>query len=544
MRRGPWALGVALVLFASVARGQVHLPVNATPWSYVAPPFVAHCLHDYRLYLPEAPLEQPATGWPVLVHFDLSGYWNTVDFPQLDAQAPGLAGYEKTQRRLAKALASGIAVVTCRATTSAPTLICDTGTETLPGHGLFHPPGFVPPDLVGAGSAGADIAPYDTLHYHMPEKDAVMIVQHLRHGAGLTTGPLSSLDPDRIAVEGGSTAASVLMWIAFGPDRSTTAPFAGLGGQHAVSSRPDAAILRSGITWQPLQSDVNPSGPPPKNNHFGRDGHSETPAATLGHALLSERVAFSALAYADALAPDSIYLTYDEPFPCQDFTPDTVGCAPELPFCFGCENTTFGVHAAWHGYAAKAMFPDAVRLVITTCEVFAQKDDLGDPGFAQVPAVPIFDDVHALQTDMIAFLGAAFGIAGAAPASPWTTIERSWMPLAEACIDIKESEFPELDGSGSLEVGELVSVRMFGMPTPGLAMLIVGFRDASTPIFGTVGVPSLDVVTPVFPVLASPLSLSATWPSEIPLGTTLYMQAFGSDGAGIVSTNALQAIVP
>lgn len=379
-----------------------HEPVNAEPWSYVPAPEHGHCLQTYRLYLPPAPHVRPADGWPVVVQVKLSGYRQTPDTPVLDDAS-----------FLADLLRVGIAVVVARVTPSLDTddplwfRTCDGTLPDIPGHGLFHPPGSIPPDLADVG-----IVPYASHDYAMPEKDAVMLLQHVRYSArqGLDgdrtrlqvgqrhpnneerDAAMAQLDHRMIGVHGVSAGGMSLMWAALGPDRRDEAPFAGRTGQWAETSRPDiAAFERSAVWWPAFHEDVRPPTP-----HFGMYGHSTLPAQTLGACSVEDLVAASPLAYGDSewIERLPLYLLYDEPSASSSYEPDAAGCAP-LPFCYpdqGLEGAgmdqplsdtgrRMGMHPAWSGYAWKARYPHT-RLAITDPEAYAQR--------GPVDAVPLF----------------------------------------------------------------------------------------------------------------------------------------------------------
>ncbi|HZM01307.1 MAG TPA: hypothetical protein VFD43_13755, partial [Planctomycetota bacterium] len=213
-----------------------------------------NCQQQYRLFLPPQG-SRPPTGWPVLVCTMLGGYVG--------------AGVNRCVDRgtlQGRALEQGIAVIIAGMTLSTETMACEAGSERIPGHGLFHPPGFVPP--------GLGFAPYGSPDYAMPEKDAVMLVQHVRHHGG-RPGLLADVDPRRIAVLGQSAGANSFMWAALGPDRRDEEPFASLGGQFDEPTRPDLAVLRGGFVWWPIFHPRVRANPPYFVLHFGAGGDAE-----------------------------------------------------------------------------------------------------------------------------------------------------------------------------------------------------------------------------------------------------------------------------
>ncbi|HZJ73137.1 MAG TPA: hypothetical protein VFF36_19555, partial [Planctomycetota bacterium] len=194
-RRVPCWAALLLALVAQDARAQgcdpeTHVaPVDAALHSYTGDEqdsgeprgqsLPHNCQQQFRLFLPTQG-ERPRTGWPVLVCTTLGGYVGASINRCIDKTT--LQG---------KALDHGIAVIMAGMTLSTETMTCEEGQEQIPGHGMFHPPGLVPP--------GVAFAPYDSPDWAMPEKDAVMLVQHVRHQGG-RPGLLADVDPHRVAV--------------------------------------------------------------------------------------------------------------------------------------------------------------------------------------------------------------------------------------------------------------------------------------------------------------------------------------------------------
>ncbi len=394
---------------ASGLLAQLIPPENSEPWSYVGAPLEGNCLQTYRLYLPDPQvLEMPPGGWPVLVYLDLKAFAITID--QV-ADENNLFG---------RLLDVGFAVVVARST---PSLETDSDAFDIafgaecndefgeppdwPGHGLFHAPGIVPPDLVGSG-----VAPYDSSDYFMCEKDAVMLVQHVRHLAR-KTAPfanmqdelMSQLDHRRIAVRGTSAGSAALMWAALGPDRRNEAPFAGLGGQFDEPTQPHMASFGGAPMWWPIfRPDLLLAA-----NHFGDQGHSELPGALLGDASTEELLAASPLFYADPLqlASFPMYLHYKETSICEDYLLNTDPSCMPYPFCFddqGFEgvNGIMGgsasmLHPSWAGFTWKTQNPLSTRLVIYDAGPFSQA--------GVVQAVPLFGSTLDQDTDIILWLG-------------------------------------------------------------------------------------------------------------------------------------------
>ena len=354
-------------------------PVNAELHSYTgdaedpAAPAGAslphNCQQQYRLFLPEG--ERPPTGWPVLVCTALGGY-----------VASGVNRCIDKTTLQGRALQRGIAVIVAGLTHSTEVMNCETGQQQLVGHGLFHPPGYVPP--------GLEVAPYDSRAYAMPEKDAVMLVQHVRHRGG-RPGLLADVDPRRVAVLGQSAGANSFMWAALGPDRRAEEPFAGLGGQFDEPTRPDLAVLLGGFVWWPIFNPGVKANLPYFVLHFGERGDAERAAPTLAACDPRELQAASALWYQARFPEPSlpVLMVYSEASYCADYGSD--GPTADFAYSFtggGLEGVAKvredscddgvppneepgGMHPSWAGFTWKAQHPASCRLVIQSAETFA-----------------------------------------------------------------------------------------------------------------------------------------------------------------------------
>ncbi len=526
---GTAALVAGWLALASTAGAQ-SLPVNAVPANYVIAPLVANCMQDYRLYLPEPPLVMPAEGWPVLIHFDLSGFGVSEDFPSL----PG-------SDFLSMVLRSGIAVVTARSTLSKPIYDCDGTPVSEPGGGLFHPPGWISPDL-GASA-------YDDPAYPMPEKDAALIIQHVRFHAGQPGHLLQDLDKHRIAVHGVSAGAISLMWTALGPDRRGVAPFAGLGGQYDMPTRPDFAVLRAGTVWWPIFDPLLA----PNLSHFGEAGLAGTPADKLGDVDPTERTRASALAFDDVMRNDTLptYLYYDAISHCEDYASSASGCAP-FPFCFdgggleGLPKPQYGLHPAWNGYTWKTLYPGPTRLVVSLPE--AQ---------AQAHGVPFVDVTEAnADDDITAWLRARFD----EPWSAWTPIFRARpgndpdAPAQPVGVPGTSGQ-PVLTGSGSLLPGTTVALTLTGARPLSTVQIVIGLDDvqppfghANEPHHAGILVPESDIVIDNLKTdVTGTLVVTGTWPIGQPAFTQLYYQAWITDhhaDDNLAASNALLSTTP
>lgn len=521
------------------------LPVNPDPQSYVAGPMPRHCLQTFRLFLPPAPWVQPAEGWPVVLDVRLNGFARSEDTPFLSLDS--LQG---------KLLDQGIAVVTARVTPSIPTTDesyinwCGSAPD-IPGHGLFHPPGYVPPDLAAQG-----ISPYEQPEYHMAEKDCVMLIQHVRYKARQTSNfkthldmAMSQLDHRRIAAYGSSASAIALMWATLGSERNDELPFAGLPGQYAESSRPDLAVLDQGVVWWPafigkLQFPVS---------HFGNDGHSENPATYVRDVDPLELAQASAFLYEDkgAIRQLPLYLSYGEVSQSTQYDKSAAGCNG-LPLCFpgqgleglgGPSGDTKMFHPAWSGYAwHNEHTTEPIRLVITDEAAFAQAGN--------VPAVPLFgdpstqtpDEIEALlHDDVINWLLAEFeALRLGYPADQWWSLGNG---LAG------EQGVPRLLGKGVAAPGAPVTLSISDARPNAPMATVVGLTKWSVPLLGGVLVPSPDHgFYGLHKTDASGNFLApVTWPSGIPSGTAIYMQVWIEDPAapmGFSATNGLEMFTP
>lgn len=537
MRGAVWA--AALLAGCTLARSQGVglLPVNAAPADYVVAPLTANCLQNYRLFLPPPPNVKPPGGWPVLIHLDLGGFTTSKDFSSLPAE-----------HALAKVLAQGVAVITARATTSAATLDCDGTPEAVAGRGMFHPPGAVAPDL--------GFAPYDSALYAMPEKDAAMIVQHVRFNAGRAGHLLGSLDRHRVAVEGFSAGAIALSWAALGPDRRGLSPFAGLGGQYDMPTRADVALLGGGAVWWPIYDPALKPG----ITHFGWLGHSELPAPTIGDALPSDLVGASALHYDDVMLNPSLRLRlqYVEPSHCEDYVGTAESDAGNVrdcgfPLCFegggleGMPPPEFGLHPAWSGYSWKERHGGTTQLVISS-----------ETAAGQAGGVPYtFVALAALEDDAAAWLRAQLE----APLDPWITITEARphndpdaAPVPVAVAGTKG--LPVLKGTGSLQPGSTATIALTHARPHSPVTVVIGVNPLAPPAFGHANLPwhgGLMVPTPTLVIDGlktghyGDLTLAAPWPANVPPFTQLYVQAWIQDfntPDGFAATPALQLTSP
>jgi hypothetical protein len=538
---------VSLLAFCAPGmRGQqTHFPVNATPWSYVVPPYPSHCLQTYRLFLPDDPTAMPADGWPVVVHVKLAGFQRSEDTSVLGPS-----------HWLSTLLERNVAVITARVTPSIhenDPLWLDWCTQApdIPGHGLFHPPGFVPPDLATQG-----IAPYEDRDYHMAEKDGVMLLQHVRYKARQTgcfqsdqDVKMSLLDHRRIAVHGRSAAAITMAWAVLGPDRRHGAPFAGLTGQYAEPSRADVVALDGGALWWPSFSPdlVFPL------SHFGDQGHSETAALRMADVLPVELLGNSALYYEDYPANDDLplYLKYGDNSVSEQYQMRWLNCAP-YPFCFddqGMEGVlgptilSPNYHAAWNGYAYLTGHPGSTktRLVVTDQIAFGQA--------GSVPTVALYPqpgqtaaEVSLMETDdVVSWLVTELdGLLDQLPPSPWHQLGDGLAGVAGV---------PTLRGQGTLLAGDPFTLTITDTFPNSPTVIVTGFDQIHMPAMGGVLVPRPDalLIGAVVSDAAGTLTLNQTWPPGVPSGSPVFYQFWFLDAGGphgLSASNGLQATPP
>lgn len=526
MTRALLSIPLALLAPALDARqcppGSSYPPENATPWSYVAPPLTGNCLQTYRLFLPTTP--RPPEGYPVVIYTDFASFQSVTDVTQVSTSSHGW---------LLQLLENGIAVVAARMTVSIPfqtaqhladwTTLCGFVPPTIPGHGMFHPPGVMPPDM---DALGATVPPYADPAYAMPEKDAVMVIQHVRHLAR-GTGPLVTeqqqkmalLDHRRIAVWGSSAGSIAFSWPALGPDRRFQAPFAGLGGQYAEATRVDAAILGWNQIWLPMWTSTTMPVP---YMHWGLGGDSEVPAGNMGLASPGEVLANSPLYYERCELNDELPLyTYTlQTSLSTDYVKNYAGC-PGTPFCFDGQGTEVHIHPTWNQITLAKMYPQT-KVAAMDAATSIELDMAGVP--------------HETVTGLVE-LGCKIGpwLAGvfAPPPDPWTIIEDANLGLSQPCqrvsIDGTHGE-PRITATGSMFAGQPYSLQLSNARESSSGWLLFGTDAALAPALGGVIVP--DPVTggalPITTDASGKYSLRPNWPA-VPSGYTVFAQFFVLD---------------
>ena len=502
-------------------------PENSEPAPYHGPDFPGNCQQTFRLFVPSGAV--PPGGWPVMIDFEASGFGAGSDVTCIS---------EGSFRW--KVLRAGIAIVAARGTPSSVPLPDPCVAPAFEGSGLFHPPGYVPHDLVGAGPGGTDIAPYDSVNWDMLEKDTVLVVQYVRYHAGEPFHLLEDLDPRRIAVNGRSGGAISLMWPTLGPDRRLDAPFAGRSGQYAMPTRPDVAVLHIGAVWFPYFS------PDVAIKHFGEfdpnegSAHSTNPATTLGAADPEVLQSASALYYDENMLNPSLPLlmVYGDESASTDHEPGT-SCGSGLAFCFDDEGLEEGVHPAWSGYAWKFRHP-GTELIITNESAFNQKGSL---------EAVLIESPSEVEDTIVDWLVARLAEAP----TVWTTISQAGSPGQLPIPQVATSGtagVPILIGSGSLEDLPM-SLHLSQAKPSSTAYLVLGLTALKAPYCGGVIVPSLELAPIPVAVAASGEALvdvitGSTPPAAIPPAfSQVWVQYWIQDRAsacgpdGLVGSNAL-----
>ena len=400
---------------------------------------------------------------------------------------------------MVKFLDAGFAVVAARSTVSWETgsgewenLGCSPA-PTLPGHGMFHPPGAVADDV--------GLAPYDERAYHMPEKDAVMIVQHVRYLARESTSAadlhfpeeqreaMAQLDHTRIAVHGASAGAVSMMWAAFGPDRRDEAPFLGESGQYAEWTRPDAALLGAGPTWLPIMTPGGGFVP----FHWGLEGtgatgHSETPAFNFDTAHPDDLVGNSALFYEECAfnddMPTYMYSWYlSESTEYEKSAPPCVG--PAWPICFPGNELEDDIHSVWSSFAWKQIYQDNTEVATFDPDVAAQSSGLevtlvGDPVLGGNLCDLLDDMVAWAQTEV--------------QPNPWIEIKHARLAPGDVfCTPVTVPGtfgVPQLTGTGTLIPGEAFSIEVTGALPNARAWIVLDYDPGFTPFESGILVPA------------------------------------------------------
>lgn len=515
--------------------------VNQTAEPYVVSPLAANCLENYHLFIPAG--TKPATGWPVLIHLDLADFEKTKEINKLPL--PGEPNYDF----LREVLDQGIAVVTARATASTDDAC---GLGSIPGDGTFHPPGY---------ACAPGLKPYDTPEYSMAEKDAAMLIQHVRFNAGNPIHLLKDVDRHRIIVHGSSSGAAALMWATLGRERCGSPPFSTLaamgGDQYTMPTRPDAAVLRNGIVWWPHML-ATPTDPDTyKFQHFANMGECDSAPHHLDTVDPVELKGASALYYEEGMLNTSlpILLTYEKPSTdCTVYTktPSPLGCSDTYPFAFHtCGPFEMNGHAAWSGYVLHLLYPNNTSLGISNFDAYNQGPEYGHYFLIGEP-----DDTpeEARAAEDAIVVSHIVSVVPDIPA-PWRTIVQA-KPNNIDCeqpvpVGVGALYPPILSGSGSLQPGTQVTLTLNAAANASVDLIRgvspVGQDNGhpNIPSYGGIIVPRMQQVVHLTTSPAGSVTYGFVLDAFPPF-TKLYFQAKVMDASapqGFALSNALQATV-
>lgn len=177
---------------------------------------------------------------------------------------------------------------------------------------------------------------------------------------------------------------------------------------------------------------------------------------------------------------------------------------------------------------------DALGAVVATDSVFATT--MGAGGFVQPLAVS-GDGIRSFDVTT----GLSFGYSFAIDTVTFHRTE-GWADLGDALSGVQGD--PALVGAGSPSSGEAISLTIVSGPPSGSATLVVGLTPLNAPFKGGVLVPSPDLLVTGLPLDASGAAvLPAVWPSGIPAGFRVLLQAWMPDAAApqdLSATNALR----
>ncbi len=530
---------------------------------YTGPSVRTHCNQHYNVFVPDGP--QPPGGWPVMVYLDLSGFKRSARRWYIDP----ISSADDRARLAVLALrnqSTPMVVIYASATVSRGgatgnqifDVVYDPWNvpnaqygEDYEGNGVFIPPGEIPPSYSGVGE------PYLDPDRPMPEKDAVMLVQHVKYHADSFPPGASSpiqLDTSKMVVTGTSAAAVAWNWVVLGPDRAAeTFPNPAPGSQEVLNTRVPAAVLDGGVAWfQRFKQDSEINGAalglhlPARTNTPG-PAFYDKPARHLNQVVdVAYQDAASPLAYGwDGPAGPTtnlnrqlaLYMAYLEPTTaplplCFDVDPDT-GAPGACLFDVDVELT---VHPSWSGHAWKLLYPQ-MRLgtilkaayTVGGNQVFVQ----GQPN--AVPDLVLGNGATAKEFafDQMKWIDATF--AGQTPR--WTDLGKSLAGTLPA---------PVLRGDGMLLPGSPAQLFLKGGLPDATTALVAGASRVDVPFLGGVLVPSVDVLLWGQTDAEGGAVVGTDFPA-LPSGTEIYFQQWVQDpGApyGASASNALEALVP
>jgi hypothetical protein len=531
---------------------------------YTGPSVRKHCGQYYNVFVPKGP--QPEGGWPVLVYVDISGFVRSSRREFIDPENSGdnrarlpLLALKNNQEKMAVVYASctvargGVTGNDVFDPTYDPWNTANPGYGAdYDGNGLFIAPSLSPLNYSGL------VPPYLDGNRPMGEKDAVMLVQHVKYHADAfppgAAAPIQ-LNTSKMVVAGTSAGAVTLSWVALGPDRAAEAfPNPAPGSQEAINTRVPAAILDGGIVnFRRFKQDSEIEGFPlglhlPALPNAPGPNFYDRPARRLGQvADIKFQDEASPLHYGwdgptgkvQALNNQlKLYMAYRDPtllpLPlCFDLDPVTGGPGA----CMFATDLETNIHPSWSGHVWKMIYPDTY--LTTTIEAAYTYDgnqvlSIGDPN-----AVP--DQVFPNSASVIDFavheMGWILDILQE-PLGAWVNHGNSLDGTLPA---------PVLRGDGALLPGSPTQVFLKkGMPS-AMTALVAGASRVDLPFLGGVMVPSMDVIVWGQTDSMGGAVLSTDWPELLPSGTQVFFQQWVLDvGApfGASASNGLSAISP
>jgi hypothetical protein len=411
------------------------------------------------------------------------------------------------------------------------------------GNGLFIPPGVRPDDY-----PADQPLPFDDPYRPMPEKDAVMLVQHVKHHAAEL-----GLDPERVAVAGTSAAAITVMWVALGPDRRDTWAWNPVAsGQDLEPTDVAAAIFDEGavyfahyrMTAKGVHFPDTRSAAPGLVSATGSAGLAaggataaplgnlyDVPAKTLRDTEPTWLLGASAMVYGDggdglaqANAVLPAYWVYESP------------SSIDGPLVFDIDDPDYepflesDLHSAWNGHTWKQRFPYA-RLVTTDDAAYDIWGDLWDGqqhgGHAVadevVPDLAVVDQVNWLAAEL----------------------NESWRSLGAALKGVMGQ--PVFRGSGRLREGGWVSLKLErARPYAGALLFFGGGEVTPVPLVGgTLLLPQFWSLREVVVGAEGEAELAFSWPAGIPAGIDFHGQWAVADPSapfGVSLSNAMTAV--
>jgi hypothetical protein len=419
------------------------------------------------------------------------------------------------------------------------------------GNGVFIPPGETPPNYSGGQT------PYTDGQRPMPEKDAVMIIQHVKfHSGSFPPGAADpiQLDTSKIVAYGSSAGAAAMAWPVLGPDRAAqTFPNAAPGTQEVEDTRVPYAVLEGMPAYfgRFVQSDEILNSP--MGIHFpvnpmsgGSPDYYDVPSRHL------DQIANQS--YQDAASPLvfgfdgqggpihtlnsqlKLYLGYSE-----------ASTAP-MPICFGVDpdgnissNCVFdrdvetAKHPSWSGHVWKLLYPTA-HLVTTfqSAYTFGGVQPFTPTAPNRIPdkVLPNSSSVRDFASDEIDWLLGELNAIG------------TWTPLGGALAGVQGT--PNLAGEGPLAEGTPTRVSLTNAAPNALSALVAGFSRVDEPFLGGVLIPDPQFLFFSQTTVSGRANTIATWPS-VPAGTRIWFQQWTYDPStffGMSASNGLLAETP